>query len=302
MKRLSLAQLERQCQKPDHRRIGNWMARRVTRPAALRVTWVVAPLGVSAHAATLLAWACGVGSAIAFGWGSPGGWMLGALLLQLGYLLDHVDGQLARLRGTTSLDGAQLDYLMHHTVDVLVPLGLGHGAFAASGQPEWLWAGTAWAVAALVIGLHHDARYKAFVHRLKRVRGVLEVHGGGGDRPQPQPSVPRRPLRLAAWTARKLCEAHVVMNLLGLIAIASWLVGDDRLGLGRGYLALMAAVAPAVAAVTLVRSQCSQMAEHEFAAWFRPAPGDELTYREGWWTVKPGDNGDNRRRRTIESS
>ncbi|MBN1589252.1 MAG: CDP-alcohol phosphatidyltransferase family protein, partial [Pirellulales bacterium] len=287
MKRLSVAQLDERCQKPDHRRIGNWMARRVTRPMALRVTWVVAPWAVSAHATTLLAWACGIGSAALFGWGSPGGWVLGALVLQLAYLLDHVDGQLARLRETASLDGAQLDYLMHHTINLILPLGLGHGAFAASGHPAWLWVGTVWGVAALVITLHHDARYKTFIQRLKRVRGTLVVHGGGGDRPEPQPGVPRHPLRLAAWSARKLCEMHVVMNLLGVLAVTSWLLGDTRLVLGRAYLALMATTALAVAIVSVVRSQHDQTAEHEFAAWFRPATGDELTYREGWWTVGP---------------
>ena len=44
------------------------------------------------------------------------GWQLGlavALLLAAGYVMDSVDGQLARLRGTTSLSGEWLD----HTVD-----------------------------------------------------------------------------------------------------------------------------------------------------------------------------------------
>jgi len=290
MRRPSIEQLETRCQKPDHRRLGNWMARRVTRPMALRVTWVVAPWGLSAGAATLLAWACGLGAAIALAWGSPAGWLLGALLLQLWYLLDHVDGQLARLRETSSLDGVQLDYLMHHTMNLIIPLGVGHGVFAASGQATWLWIGTVWGVAALLITLHHDARYKAFTKRLKRLRGTLQVHGGGGGRPEPQPSMPRRPLRLAAWLARKLCEMHVVMNLLGLLAVAVWLLGDDHLRLGRVYLVLMATVALVVAIAAVIRSQCNEAAEHEFAAWYRPAPGDQLVYREGWWIVKPTGN------------
>jgi len=290
MKRQNLTELERLCQKPDHRRIGNWMARRVTRPLALRVTWVVAPWGLSANLATLLAWACGVAAVVALAWGSPGGWLLGAVLLQLWYLLDHVDGQLARLHETASLDGVQIDYLMHHTMNLLVPLGLGHGAFVASSEPAWLWAGAVWGVAALVLTLHHDARYKSFIVRLKRIRGTLEVHGGGGDRPQPQPGIPRHPVRLAAWTARKLCEMHVVMNLVAVLAVAAWLSGDAGLRLGRGYVAVMAAVAAVVAIATIVRSQHNQAAEREFAAWYRVARGDQLVYRDGWWIVEPTPN------------
>ena len=72
---------------------------------ALRITWVIAPYGVSAHAATLAALACGLGGALALGWGTHAGCLLGVALLHTWYLLDHVDGQLARLQGVASLDG-----------------------------------------------------------------------------------------------------------------------------------------------------------------------------------------------------
>jgi phosphatidylglycerophosphate synthase len=291
MKRFDFTEFEHQCQKPDHRRVGNWMARRVTRPVALRVTWVVAPWGLSANLATVLAWSCGIAAAVMLARGSLAAWLLAAVLLQLWYLLDHVDGQLARLHETASLDGVQLDYLMHHTMNLAVPLGTGHGVFVATGDPAWLWAGAAWGLAALLITLHHDARYKTFVKRLKRLRGTLEVRGGAGGRPQPQPAVPRNPLRLAAWAARKLCEMHVVMNLLSVLAVAGWLAGDDRLWAGRVYLGLMAVLGTGVAAVSIVRSQRDQAVEREFAAWYRPADGDRLVYRDGWWIVEPAETG-----------
>jgi hypothetical protein len=324
MKRIPLAELERLCQKPDHRRQGNWMARRVSRPAALRITRVIAPWGISANLATLVAWATGVAAAAAFAWGTVWGWVLGGALLQLWYLLDHVDGQLARLRGTASLDGVQLDYLMHHTINLLLPLGVGCGLFAATAQPLWAAGGLLWAISALLITLHHDARYKAFIQRLKRVRGELHVHGGGGEgdckgdwwsagtdarrwsrrsrqislgarsaRPQPpgvQLQPPRRLLRLVAWTARKACEIHVVLNVLALIALGQLLVGDWQLLIGRVYLALIAPTAAAVAAWTIFRSQQSGSVEREFAAWFRVPPGHELVFGEGWWTVRPAQD------------
>ncbi|MHC4402761.1 MAG: CDP-alcohol phosphatidyltransferase family protein [Planctomycetota bacterium] len=254
MQRISLAELERRCQKPDHRRLGNWLARRISRPAALRITRVVAPWGVSANAATLAAWGCGLAAAVAFGWGTAWGWLLGAGLLQVWYLLDHVDGQLARLHGTASLDGTQLDYLMHHTVNLTVPLGVGFGLFARTAEPLWMLGGLVWGLALLVITLQHDARSKAFFRRLKRVRGKLEVVGGGGGRPLPQPPIPRSPLRLAAWTARKSCETHVVMTVLLAVAVAQQAIGDVGLIAGRFYLAITAPLAAATAAWTVARS------------------------------------------------
>jgi len=291
MQRPSLTELERRCQKPDHRSVGNWMARRVSRPAALRITRCIAPWGVSANAATLAAWACGAAAAAAFAWGTLWGWLLGAGLLQLWYLLDHIDGQLARLRGTASLDGVQLDYLMHHTINLLVPLGIGLGLFARSAEPLWLLGGLVWGLALLSITLWHDARYKAFVGRLKRVRGQLHVCGGGGGRPEVQPPVPRNPLRLAAWTARKACESHVIMNLLGVVAIGQLLAGDADLLTGRFYLGVMAPLAAITAAWTIGRSQRAGEAEREFAAWYQVPPGCELAFDNGWWVVENKESG-----------
>ncbi len=286
MKRLPAAELERLCQKPDHRRVGNWMARHVTRPAALQITRVIAPSGVSAHAVTLLAWVWGTAGAAAFGWGTVWGWVLGAVMLQVWYLLDHVDGQLARLRGTASLDGVQLDYLMHHTINLLVPLGIGCGLFARTGEPLWPLVGLLWGVALLLITLQHDARYKTFIKRLKRVRGRLQVLGGGGGRPSPQPPVPRRPLRLMGWIARKACETHVLLNVLALIALGQLLAGDERLLAGSVCLAAMSPLAVAVAAWSIGRSLYRGSAEKEFAAWYRVPPGHELIFVDGWWIVE----------------
>jgi hypothetical protein len=286
MKRIPLTELERRCQKPDYRRVGNGMARRLSRPAALRVTQVVAPWGLSADVATLAAWAAGVAAAAAFGWGTVLGWVLGAILLQLWYLLDHVDGQLARLRGTASLDGVQLDYLMHHTINLLVPLGVGCGLFVATAEPLWPAGGLLWGISSLLITLHHDARYKAFVQRLKRLRGQLYVRGGGGGRPAAPSPPPRRPLRLLAWVARKACEMHVVLNLLALIALGQLLAADGQLLAGRVYLALMAPTAAAVAGWTIFRSNLDATAEREFAAWYALPPGCELTFSDGWWIVE----------------
>ena len=291
MTRPSLAELERRCQKPDYRRIGNWLARRLSRPAALRITWLIAPWGVSANAATLAAWGCGLAAAAALGWGSLGGWIIAACLLQLWYLLDHVDGQLARLRGTASLDGAQLDFLMHHTVNLLVPLGAGWGLAVRNLEPLWLLAGVVWGVAQLLITLQHDARYKAFYGRLKRVRGTLLVRGGGGGSPQPQPPMPRRPARWLAWAARKACETHVMISVLGLLALGSWLLGDRNLWASRCYVALMAPLSTAVAGWVILAANRSQQAEREFAAWHQPPPGCQLLFVDGWWIIETADNG-----------
>lgn len=262
------------------------MARRLIRPAALRVTWVVAPWGLSAGAVTLAAWACGIAASLSYAAGGTPGWVFGALLLQVWYLLDHVDGQLARYHGTASLDGVQLDYVMHHTINVLVPLGIGWGVFATSGNSLWMLCGVAWGMSLLLLSVHHDARCKAFIQRLKRLHGVLQVHGGGGGRPQVQPPIPKGWLRRTAWVARKSSEMHVIMNLLALVAATMLALPDISLVVAQIYVAFAAPLAFFVAAGTLVRSHLRQSAETEFAAWYRVLPHQTLAFRNGWWVCE----------------
>ena len=266
------------------------MVRRLIRPAALRVTWVVAPWGVSANAATLAAWACGIAASLSYAAGGTAGWVLGSLLLQVWYLLDHVDGQLARYHGTASLDGVQLDYLMHHSVNVLVPLGIGWGLFATSGNSIWMLCGVGWAMALLLLSVHHDARYKAFNQRLKRLHGTLQVHGGGGGRPQAQPPIPKGWLRRTAWAARKSSEMHVIMNLLALVAATTLALRDTSLVVAQLYAALAAPLALFIAIWTIVRSHLQQSAETEFAAWYRVPPNHAMVFRDGWWMCEDGQN------------
>ncbi len=288
--RPAIQQLERMCQKPDHRTVGNWMARKISRPMALRVTWIILPWHVSAHGMTLLAWCLALAATVALGHGSVWGWLAGAALLQLWYLLDHVDGQLARFHGTASLDGVQLDYLMHHTVNLLVPLGIAYGLFTCSGKPLWLIVGLVWSVSLLLLGLQHDARYKAFTQRLKRVRGDLLLVGGGPLRPAVAPNWPSGISPKIGRLARKACEMHVVMNTLTLLALLQLVCGDWRLLTAHAYTAVMAVVSCVTAATTICRSVGSRAAEEEFAQWYRPPPGCDLVFDDGWWRVlsRPG--------------
>lgn len=286
MTRLDWNELSQRCQKPDHRTVGNWMARRVARPAALRITRVVLPTGLRANAVTCAAWCTGLAGATALAWGSTFGWVLGAALLQAWYLLDHVDGQVARGRREASLDGAQLDYLMHHSLNLLVPLGVGTGLFSAhGGQPLWLLAGIAWGHGTWLLMARHDARCKAFHQRLKRLHGTLHAVGGSGGRPQAPPPAPGGWRRLA-WCAQKLCEPHVTINVIGLLALAALASGPVAALLACAYCGTMAVLAPAVAAGILYREQCRGETERQFAAWFRVPPGGSLHLEHGWWQVR----------------
>ncbi len=287
MNRPTLDELRERCPKPGASHLGNWMARRVARPMALHITRVIIPWGITAHAVTLMATLVAVASAIAFGFGSIFGCLLGVGLLQLWYLLDHVDGQLARYHGTASLDGVQLDYLMHHLVNVIVPVGIGWGLFMNHGQPLWGLVGFVWGLALLTIGLWHDCRYKAFVQRLKWVCGELHVSGGGGSVPTQDTAIPTSTVKLFVWLLRKSCEIHIVMNLLSAVAVVAWCLADTRLNSVAATVALLCSAALLVAIGSIMNSLKQQASEQEFAAWYRVPEHHTILPHDGWWCVEP---------------
>jgi hypothetical protein len=273
--RPTLAELRARVHKDRHREIGNWLARRVGRPSAVYGTWVAVRVGASAHQVTAAAIVASVGSWLAFASGTRAGFVGGVALAHLAFWLDHVDGQVARWRGTASLDGVYLDYLMHHAIAVGQGFALGYGLAARTGDLRWAAAGFAVGLGWLFLGLHNDCRYKAAFQRLKRETRSFRVDGGSGGRPAPPSPWPRSGRGRLTWPAYKACEPHVV--LLGLTALAAlavaapgaWAVALKTTVLG------MAVAAPTLAIGRAARSLARGRAEGEFAAWFVPLPADE---------------------------
>ena len=178
--RPTLAQLRAVVQKQRHREIGNWLARRVARPSAVHGTWAAVRLGATAHQITSAALLVGLAGAAAVATGDRWGFIAGAALLWLAFWLDHVDGQVARWRGSASLDGVYFDYLMHHAQNMAVGFALGFGLAMRTGRVEWAAAGFAIAMGWALLGLHNDCRYKAFIQRLKSTAESYRVDGGAG--------------------------------------------------------------------------------------------------------------------------
>ena len=114
---------------PWSKHVARWAARRGWTPN--QVTTVSLGIGVLA--------------AIAFASGERVGLIAGALLLQLSFATDCVDGQLARYTRTFSRLGAWLDAVFDRTKEYAVYAGLAIGA-SASGDPVWILAGAALAL------------------------------------------------------------------------------------------------------------------------------------------------------------
>lgn len=118
------------------------LARLGATPNGITVAWIA--LGLTGAAMLVSpSWVAGIG---------------GALLLELSYLLDFVDGEVARLTSRQSLLGGLLDLVGHGLIKTSLPLSTGMGAALATGAWWFIGAG---AVGAVALGVGDSVRFYA---------------------------------------------------------------------------------------------------------------------------------------------
>jgi phosphatidylglycerophosphate synthase len=125
----------------------------------------LARIGVTPNQITLLWAALGLVALIALASPSYAPRLAGAVLLQLSYLLDFVDGEVARLQASTSKRGYFLDLVGHGLVKTGLFLALGYGAFMATGRLEMLWLAC---VACVSVANIHMLPFYAYVAEVVR--------------------------------------------------------------------------------------------------------------------------------------
>ncbi len=211
----SLKELNARCQKPRYKEAGNWMVRHLLRDAALPITWLLLHTPVTANQVTLASLIVGLAGILLFAFPSSGCFLTGALLLQLWYLLDHVDGQIARYRGTASLTGRFFDFFTHHLIHGCVFFSLGVYVFQVTGSFLFVVWGFVASIAIVLFNLVHDTKYKTFFEQISKLKG-LEVISGEEPRENLTESGEKGYAKKVFSLLHKVCEIHVLMNILTL--------------------------------------------------------------------------------------
>lgn len=214
----SLKELNRICQKPSYKEVGNWMVRHFEREAALPITWLLLHTSVTANQVTLVSLIVGLIGIGLFVFPSSGIFLIGTLLLQLWYLLDHVDGQIARYRKSACLSGRFFDFLTHHVIHGVVFFSLGLYAYQAAQNFFFVIWGFVTALGMIIFNLLNDTKCKTFFEALAKLETEqvrpAEVASAALKASSP-PSFSRRAFSLL----HKLSEIHVLMNGLTLTAL-----------------------------------------------------------------------------------
>ncbi|MEU1842379.1 DUF5941 domain-containing protein [Micromonospora sediminicola] len=141
------------------------------------VTKAAARIGIGPTGVTMVSVAFAVAAAVLFGVGGRPALVAGAVLLYLGFVLDCVDGQLARYTRHFSAWGGWLDTMADRFKEYVVYAGLGYGATHAGFRYGW-----ALALAAMTVQtVRHmtDTWYGALHDEAARRPKVVTGDAGG---------------------------------------------------------------------------------------------------------------------------
>ena len=144
---------------------------RMHRGISIHLTRAALALGLAPNQVSIAMMIVGIAGAVLLASHDRGANLLGFLLLYLAFLLDKVDGELARLLGRSSGRGVFLDRLYHRLVEPSMFIGVAVHEFGLTGHVVALVAGFATVVIANVIEENqHLAAYIAY----KRMREGAE--------------------------------------------------------------------------------------------------------------------------------
>ncbi|MCH8271985.1 MAG: CDP-alcohol phosphatidyltransferase family protein [Candidatus Marinimicrobia bacterium] len=100
-----------------------WYPVYVVRPFSIYITKILLYTPVTANQVSLIGMLFGICGAFAIGYGTVQSGFIGVGLLQFGYVLDCIDGEIARYYKQSSVNGIFIDFLGHRIVIPLIFLG-----------------------------------------------------------------------------------------------------------------------------------------------------------------------------------
>jgi phosphatidylglycerophosphate synthase len=273
-----------------------WWTVLLVDPLASRLVRLVAPYRwITPNLLTSFATVLGLAAAVCFGLEERGWLIAGALLFHASFVVDCMDGKIARLNGTGSMFGAWFDFMFDRLRVIVCAAALFGGQYDRTGHLLYLWLAFGVVAADLFRYLNGSQMAKiknAMRLRLAEARGETliasedisaeEASDGEGQTREPMPDDPRQAsyFRLRNWMLRRRIRLHlfsgiefemtvfIVGPLIGFVAATSIVAGVLLLGF---ELALVGRLWMAT------RRFVVQLAAAESAVVPEQATGDDVT-------------------------
>jgi phosphatidylglycerophosphate synthase len=158
----------------------SWWTVLLVDPLASRLVVTTANrTSITPNQLTVLGFILGVIASVLFWVASPWALVLGAGCFHLSFVLDCMDGKIARLKGTGSLLGGWLDYFMDHLRILLCSVALFGGQYRETHEVGWVW--LALAVVFLDMMRYLNAMQGANIYAIMRAEVIEACESVGVD-------------------------------------------------------------------------------------------------------------------------
>ena len=137
--RLTMPEIRERTYKPKDA----WWTVLLVDPVAGRLVRLVAPYRwITPDLLTILATIIGVAATVCFALGGRWWVVAGAVLFHVSFIVDCMDGKIARLNGTGSMFGGWFDFMFDRLRVFMCTLALFGGQYARTHEPIYLWLST----------------------------------------------------------------------------------------------------------------------------------------------------------------
>jgi phosphatidylglycerophosphate synthase len=209
----STKELREMCQKPRES-CDTWHGRRIARPVSIYITMLFLKFNMSANIATGIFLVCGLISSLLLISTSRVMFFTGVFLFQIWYILDHVDGEIARYKRQTSITGMYFDHMVHYIVHPLLFICLGFGIFLRN-------SGVSYIIFGIIAGLSTELLsavvdlYDFNLQKIKKYSNKIDI----------QVIKPLGFLKSFFTFLHTLCTFPIVIDILLVCAILDVLLG-----------------------------------------------------------------------------
>jgi phosphatidylglycerophosphate synthase len=227
VQRVDLAEIrERTYKKRDA-----WWTVLLVDPVASRLVRLVAPYRwITPNLLTVFATILGIGAALCFWQQDHVPWLIaGAVLFHLSFVIDCMDGKIARLNGTGSMFGAWFDFVFDRIRVILCAFALFGGQYNRTGEQIYLWLAVGVVSTDLFRYLNSGQMGKiktAMRIRLAEVRneafrpadaddisGEADDDSGAPSTPMPDDPHQASYIRARNWLLRRRIRMHLVSGI-----------------------------------------------------------------------------------------
>jgi len=210
----SIEELKRICFKDNYDRLPVY-PRYVTHKISIRIVKLLLHSSITPNQITLFSIVVGLISSIMFVTAIPIYFFMGALILELYYIIDAVDGQLARYKKLSSMTGGYFDYVSNYIVHPCVFFCIGLGLVRHSGDILPIVFAFSASVSVSLISIFSECKYNVFVTAIKKASSVKIKKTVGGQKNAQKLSL----LRYLFSLLHKLCTYPTIMNILVIVSV-----------------------------------------------------------------------------------